>query len=198
MGSGGVTTLATIVQLDPIHVAFSISDADAMRLRKQARARGLTRKDIASVPVEIDAGTGDSFSIKGRLDYASPETSTETGTVTVRAVFDNADRALLPGLTVRLRIPVETIENALLVPPSAIGTDQEGRYVLVVTEAGAVERRAVTLTERDGALQQVTGKISASDWVVQNVLSGPRPGESVTRREVPSPSAVLAKTAKAR
>lgn len=198
VGSGGVTTLATIVQLDPIHVAFSISDADAMRMRKQARSRGLTRKDIASVPVEIDAGNGDGFSVKGRLDYASPETSTETGTVNVRAVFDNADRALLPGLTVRLRIPVESVENALLVPPSAIGTDQEGRYVLVITDAGAVERRAVTLIERDGALQQVTGKISASDWVVQNVLSGPRPGESVTRREVPSPSAALAKTAKAR
>jgi multidrug efflux system membrane fusion protein len=198
VGQGGVTTLATIVQLDPIHVAFSISDTDAMRMRKRARARGLTRKDIASVPVEIDAGTGDGFSIKGRLDYASPETSTETGTVNVRAAVDNADRALLPGLTVRLRIPVETIENALLLAPSAIGTDQEGRYVLVVTPSGAVERRAVTLIGRDGALQQVTGKISASDWVVQNVLSGPRPGESVTRREVPSPSAVLARTVKAR
>ncbi|MFC3690613.1 efflux RND transporter periplasmic adaptor subunit [Chenggangzhangella methanolivorans] len=183
VGSGGVTTLATIVQLDPIHVTFSISDADLLRIRRQARERGLTRKDIASVPIEIGVKGDDGYPIKGRLDYAAPETSADTGTLSVRAVFENADRALLPDLFVRVRIPVETVKDALLVPPSAIGTDQQGRYVLVVTEKGVVERRSVSLIERDGELQQVRGALMTTDWVIQNVASGPRPGDAVDRRE---------------
>ena len=183
VGSGGVTTLATIVQLDPIHVTFTVSDADLLRIRKQARARGLTRKDLASIPIEIATKGDEGFPIKGRLDYASPETSSDTGTLTVRAVIDNADRALLPGLFVRVRVPVEIVEDAVLVPPSAVGTDQEGRYVLVVNQKGVVERRAVTLIERDGALQQVKGAVTPADWLLQNVISGPRPGDAVTKRE---------------
>lgn len=188
VGSGGVTTLATIVQLDPIHVTFSVSDADLLRIRGQLRAKGVTRDTLGAVPVEVGVKGDDGFPIKGRLDYASPETSSDTGTLTVRAVFDNADRALLPGLFVRIRIPIETVKDALLVPPSAIGTDQQGRYVLVVTDAGAVERRSVTLAEREGDLQQVRGALSATDWVLTNVMSGPRPGDAVNRREVePAP-----------
>ncbi|MDX3929893.1 MAG: efflux RND transporter periplasmic adaptor subunit [Shinella sp.] len=188
VGTSGATTLATIVQLDPIHVSFSISDTDMLKLRKQIRERGLTRKDIGVVPVEIGTQVDEGYPYIGRLDYASPQAASDTGTLAVRAILDNRDRALLPGLFVRIRIPVETIEDALLVPPSSIGTDQEGRFVLIVNNSGVVERRPVTLLDRSGDLQQIEGELEAGDWVVTNALAGVRAGEVVRKRQVSPPS----------
>lgn len=183
VGTGSATTLATIVQLDPIHVSFSISDTDMLKLREQMRERGLTRKDLGTVPVEIGTQVDEGYPYQGKLDYASPQTASDTGTLAARAVLDNRDRALLPGLFVRIRIPIELTENALLVPPSSIGTDQEGRFVLVVNSSGVVERRSVLLLERNGDLQQIEGSLSAGDWVVTNALSGVRAGEVVRKQQ---------------
>lgn len=182
------TTLATIVQLDPIHVSFSISDTDMLQIRKQIRASGKTLKEIGTVPVEIGTQIDNGYPFKGKFDYAAPETTADSGTLTARAVFDNHDRTLLPGLFVRVRIPVETVKDALLLPPSAIGTDQEGRFLFVVDDKDIVERVPVTLLDRSGALQQVRGDLSAKGWVLQNVLSGPQAGDSVVKQQVASPA----------
>lgn len=178
------TTLATIVQLDPIHVSFSISDNDMLTIRKQMRDSGKTYKDLGTIPVEIGTQIDKAYPIKGKFDYAAPETTSDTGTLAARAVFDNHDRALLPGLFVHIRIPIETIKDALLLPPSSIGTDQEGRFVLSVDDKGLVERRPVTLLEKSDDLQQVRGQLSVNDWIVQNVLSGAQPGDTVTKQAV--------------
>ncbi|MGK6312648.1 efflux RND transporter periplasmic adaptor subunit [Neorhizobium sp. DT-125] len=183
VGTGGATTLATIVQLDPIHVSFSISDTEMLEIRQQVRRRGLTLKDVGNVDVEAGTQIDNGFPYKGKLDYVAPQTVSDTGTLSVRAVFDNKDRAFLPGLFVRIRIPVETTKDALLVSPSAVGTDQEGRFVLVVNNSGVVERKSVTLLERSGDLQQIEGSLSAGDWVVTNALSGVRAGEVVRTRQ---------------
>jgi membrane fusion protein, multidrug efflux system len=183
VAASGPTTLATIVQLSPIHVTFSLSDTDMLQIRRQMRESGMTRADAAKVPVEIGTNIDTGYPHRGRLDYASPETASDTGTLAVRAVFDNDDRALLPGLFVRIRIPVGTVKDALLVEPSSIGTDQQGRYVLTVNAEGDVERKSVTLLDRSEGLQQVKGDVHAGDWILRNAASAPRPGERVTKQE---------------
>ncbi len=98
VAASGPTTLATIVQLSPINVTFSLSDTDMLEIRRQMREGGVTRADVAKVPVEIGTKIDTGYPYRGRLDYASPETASDTGTLAVRAVFDNPDRVLLPGL----------------------------------------------------------------------------------------------------
>jgi membrane fusion protein, multidrug efflux system len=188
VGSGSPTTLATIVRLDPIHVTFSISDSDMLEIRRQARARGLTPEDIGKVTVEAATRADDGFPYRGRLDYISPQTDAGTGTLSVRAIFDNANRDLVPNLFLRLRIPMGQVKDAVLVPPGAVGTDQQGRYVLVVNGEGTVERRSVTLLERSGSLQQVQGEVQATDWIVRNAATGVRAGEKVEKKPVPENS----------
>ncbi len=183
VGSGSPTTLATIVRLDPIHVSFSISDTDMLRIRKQARARGLTAKDVETITVEAATKADNGFPHKGRLDYIAPQTDAETGTLSVRAVFENKDRDLVPNLFLRMRIPLGVVNGALLVPPSAIGTDQQGRYVLVVNDEDVVERRSVNPLDRSDDLQQILGSLSATDWVVSNAASGVRPGDKVQKKD---------------
>ncbi|MDM9624962.1 efflux RND transporter periplasmic adaptor subunit [Rhizobium sp. S152] len=183
VGSGSPTTLATIVRLDPIHVSFSVSDTDMLRIRKQARARGLTSKDVETIAVDAATKADDGFPHQGKLDYISPQTDAETGTLSVRAVFENRDRDLVPNLFLRLRIPLGVVNGALLVPPSAIGTDQQGRFVLVVNESDVVERRSVNPLDRSGDLQQIQGSLAAKDWVITNAASGVRPGDKVAKQD---------------
>lgn len=184
VGSGSPTTLATIVKLDPIHVTFSIPDTDMLQLRKRARARGINPEDLDRITVEAATMVDDGFPYRGKLDYIAPQTDEGTGTLSVRAIFDNKNRDLVPNLFLRLRIPMGEITDAVLVPPTAIGTDQEGRYLLAVNGDGEVERRAVTLLERSDTLQQIKGEVQANDWIVQNVASGIRAGEKVEKKPV--------------
>ena len=135
--------LATIVQLDPIYVNFNISEQDVLRIRAEIRKRGLTPEDLKKVPVEIGLQTEARLSARGHLDYASPTVDTSTGTLAARAVLDNPQRVLLPGMFVRVRVPTGKQDNALLVPDAALGTDQSGRYLLVVDKDNVVEQRSV-------------------------------------------------------
>lgn len=189
VGSGSPTTLATIVKLDPIHVSFAISDTDMLQIRKQIRARGMAPEDLQQITVEAATKVDEGFPYRGKIDYVAPQTDAGTGTLSVRALFDNNERDLLPNLFLRLRIPMGPAKDGLLVPPAGIGTDQQGRFVFVVRDDGSVERVSVTLLERSGNLQQVEGSLSPNDWVVQNVSSGVRAGEKVSRQTASAPKA---------
>ncbi|TMV74190.1 efflux RND transporter periplasmic adaptor subunit, partial [Thioclava sp. BHET1] len=123
VGQGSATTLATLVAFDPIEVDFAVSDTDMLRLRARARARGMTFKDLSQIVVEAGTQQDAGYPFKGHLDYIAPQTNQATGTLSVRAVFDNPDRALVPGLFVRLRIPLDTNPQAMFLPPAAIGAD---------------------------------------------------------------------------
>ena len=116
----------------------------------------------------------------GKVDYADPQIDPETGTLRVRAVFDNEDRALVGGLFVRCRIAVRTIPQALLIPETAIGVDQIGRYVFVVDDQGTVERRGVELGPKDGDLRVIRDGLKADDQVIVRGLLRARPGGKVT------------------
>src|SRR6202453_4210528 len=142
VGAASPTQLATIVQLDPIYVNFNVNEQDVLRVRAEARRRGLTTSDLTQFPIEVGLQTEVGYPHKGKLDYAAPTLNQSTGTLAVRAVLPNPDRILLPGYYVRVRVPIDQQQNALLVPDAALGSDQAGRYVLVVNADNVVEQRS--------------------------------------------------------
>src|SRR3979411_1730367 len=107
VGAASPTQLATIVQLDPIYVNFNVNEQDVLRIREEARRRGMTADDLKSLPVEVGLQTESGFPHKGNLDYAAPTINQSTGTLPVRGVLPNPDRILLPGYYVRVRVPFD-------------------------------------------------------------------------------------------
>ena len=140
---------------------------------------------MATAPeVEIATEIDEGYPFRGTIDYADPTVDESTGTVRVRAVVDNADGRLLGGLFVRIRLPLRTLESALLVPQAAISTDQVGAYVLVVGDGNEVERRDIELGPIEGTDRVVLAGLSPQDRVVVRGLLRARPGATVT----PQPS----------
>lgn len=188
-GGGSPTVLASIVQLDPIYVNFSISESDVLRVRDDMRRRGLTSADLKKVPVDVGLQTEEGYPHRGMLDYASPNVDASTGTLTARAVFANKDRVLLPGMFVRVRVPLGTQPNALLVPDTALGTDQGGRYLLTVGKDDVVEQHTVEIGALQGKLRVVEKGISPDDRIVVSGIQRAVPGQKVAPREAPAATA---------
>jgi RND family efflux transporter MFP subunit len=178
-GGASPTTLSTIVQISPIYVNFNISEQDVLAVRAEIRRRGLTPDDLKKVPVEIGLQNEQGYPHHGMLDYAAPTVDQSTGTLLARAIVANKERALLPGMFVRVRIPMSKQDDALLVPDVAIGTDQGGRYVLVVNKDNVVEQRIVTTGQLDGDLRVITKGLAAGDRVVVNGMLRAVPGQKV-------------------
>ena len=179
VGAASPTQLATIVALDPIYVNFNVNEQDVLRIREEARRRGMTPDDLKQVPVEVGLQTENGYPHKGKLDYASPTLNQATGTLPVRGMLPNADRALLPGFFVRVRVPLEEQRNALLVPDAALGSDQAGRYVLVVNGDNVVEQRKVRIGPLQGELRVIESGVKADDRVVTAGLLRAIPGQKV-------------------
>jgi RND family efflux transporter MFP subunit len=179
VGAASPTQLATIVALDPIYVNFNVNEQDVLRIRAEAARKGLTASDLRQLPLEVGLQTEDGYPHQGKLDYASPTVNQSTGTLAVRGVMPNADRVLLPGYFVRVRVPFGEQSNALLVPDTALGSDQSGRYVLVVTGENVVEQRKVQTGPLDGDLRVIESGLKADDRVVIAGLLRAIPGQKV-------------------
>ena len=179
VGASSPTQLATIVALDPIWVNFNVNEQDVLRIRTEARRRGLTADDLWQLPVEVGLQTETGFPHKGRLDYTAATLNQSTGTLPVRGVLPNSDRVLLPGFFVRVRVPVDQVQNALFVPDVALGSDQAGRYVLVVNGENIVEQRKVRVGPLEGGLRVIEEGLKADDRVVTAGLLRAIPGQKV-------------------
>jgi RND family efflux transporter MFP subunit len=179
VGAASPTQLATIVQLDPIYVNFNVNEQDVLRVRAEARRRGLKPGDLEQFPIEVGLQTESGYPHTGKLDYAAPTLNLSTGTLAVRGVLPNADRVLLPGYYVRVRVPFDQQQNALLVPDVALGSDQSGRYVLVVNGDNVVEQRKVQTGPIEGDLRVIESGLKADDRVVIAGLLRAIPGQKV-------------------
>jgi membrane fusion protein, multidrug efflux system len=181
VGVSGPTTLATIIQSDPIYAYFNASEPQVLAIRRNRAERGesLRTTDLPDIPVEIGLQDEEGYPHKGQLDYASPQVDTATGTVTGRALFANKDHALLPGLFVRVRLPIGHQDRALLTRSDAIGASQEGSYVLVVGADNVVQRKIVKTGQRQGQLQIIESGLDPGDWVVTEGTQRAFPGAKV-------------------
>jgi RND family efflux transporter MFP subunit len=179
VGAASPTQLASIVALDPIYVNFNVNERDVIRIRAEAMRKGLTPSDLKQVPVEVGLQTETGYPHEGKLDYVSPTINQSTGTLAVRGLIPNPNRVLLPGYFVRVRVPVEQQNDALLVPDTSLGSDQGGRYLLVVNKDNVVEQRKVTTGPVEGELRVIDDGLKADDRVVIAGLLRVIPGEKV-------------------
>ena len=201
--SGIATTLATIVQIDPIYVYFTLSEPQYLAVRRNNAKAGLPTsstdlKYLATIPIEIGLQDEEGYPHKGHLDYVSPQVDPSTGTLAVRAIFENKDNALLPGLFVRVRGPVGHQDKALLTQDQAIGTSQEGSYVLVVGADNVVQRKIVKTGQTQGQLRIIESGLDPGDWVVTGGVQRAFPGAKVEpqRTELKSAAADQSSDAK--
>jgi RND family efflux transporter MFP subunit len=193
VGAASPTQLATIVQLDPIYVNFNVNEQDVLRIRAEAKRRGMTSDDLKQLPIEVGLQTETGYPHKGKLDYAAPTVNLSTGTLPVRGVLPNAERVLLPGYYVRVRVPFDQQQDALLVPDIALGSDQGGRYVLVVNSDNVVEQRKVQTGSVEDELRVIDSGLKPDDRVVIAGLLRAIPGQKVDPQlqkiEAPPPPA---------
>ena len=179
VGAGSSPTeLATIVQLDPIYVNFTVSERDVQRVRANLQRSGRSVSDLLGISVEIGLQTDQGYPHHGKLDYIAPTVDQSTGTLAARATLENSDHVLLPGYFVRVRVPSQP-HPALLVPDVALGSDQGGRYVLVVNKDGVVEQRRVELGQLVGELRVIASGVTKDDRVVVGGIMRAIPGQKV-------------------
>jgi RND family efflux transporter MFP subunit len=194
VGVGGPTQLATIVQIDPIYVYFNVSEQQVLIVKEALAKSGRAPTELDKTPVEIGLQTENGYPHKGHLDYVSPQLDASSGTLTVRGLFENKNRALLPGLFVRVRVPLQQMERAILVPDEAIGAGQQGTYVLVVGKDNVVEQRLVKLGQlQDDGLRVVLSGLGPDDLVVTGGILRAVPGSKVDPQKSPSPNSSGAK-----
>ena len=179
VGVTSPTQLATIVALDPIYVNFNVNEQDVLKVRAEARRRGMSPADLTRLPLQIGLQTEEGYPHQGNLDYAAPTINQATGTLAVRGIIPNPDRVLLPGYFVRVRVPIEQQQSALLVPDTSLGSDQGGRYVLVVSNDNTIEQRKVQTGPIEGTLRVIEEGLKADDRVVIEGLLRAIPGEKV-------------------
>jgi membrane fusion protein (multidrug efflux system) len=164
--ASAATLLTTVQQLDPIYVDLTQSSVDGLKLRRQIQDGRLQTQGIHAAKVSLVLEDGRVYPEQGKLQFSDVSVDQSTGSVTVRAIFDNKDRVLLPGMFVRARIEEGTNDKALVVPQIGITHDQKGQpTALVVNKDDKVELR-----------QLVTGGTFGNNWVVD---SGLNPGDRV-------------------
>jgi RND family efflux transporter MFP subunit len=179
VGVSSPTQLATIVALDPIYVNFTVNEQDVLRVRAEAQRRGLTAADLRQFPIEVGLQTETGYPHEGKLDYIAPTLNSSTGTLAVRGLVPNDKRVLLPGYFVRVRVPFGDAKDALLVPDTALGSDQGGRYVLVANKDNVVEQRKVQIGPVDGGLRVIESGLKPDDRVITSGLLRVIPGQKI-------------------
>ncbi|UVD56263.1 efflux RND transporter periplasmic adaptor subunit [Rhizobium sp. Pop5] len=200
VGISGPTKLASIVQTDPLYAYFNVSETQVLMIKQDLVKQGRTfrQTDLPNIPAELGLQTEEGYPHKGHLDYVSPQLDASTGTLQVRALFDNKDHAMLPGLFVRVRVPVGHNDKALLVRDDAIGTNQLGSYVLVLGKDNVIEQKQVKTGQREGALRVIESGLDPTDQVVIQGVQLAIPGSKVTPEKMEmNPAASAAGDAKA-
>lgn len=166
VGMSGATKLATVVQLDPIYVTFNVGERDVLQIRAAIARSGKSAVDLATVPIEVGLANEEGYPHAGTLDYVSPSVDPTSGTLLVRGVLANGDGALLPGMFVRMRVPLRRQANATLIPDAALGSDLGGRYALIVNKDNVVEQRRVRPGPLVGSMRVIEEGLMADDKVI--------------------------------
>jgi membrane fusion protein, multidrug efflux system len=182
----GAPVLTTLVSISPIYASFEADEQIVLKALKEVAG---SRADLKRIPVQMGTAATADTPYEGRLQLVDNQVDARTGTVRVRAVFDNQDGTLLPGQFARLRMGNANASAALLISERAVGTDQSKKYVMVVGDDNKAQYREVTLGASVDGLRIVTSGLQAGERIVVNGLQRVRPGALVA----PQPVEMLAK-----
>jgi multidrug efflux system membrane fusion protein len=181
----GSPVLTSLVSVNPIYASFNADERVVMgALKSQAVGpNGLVALD--RIPVQMGTVLSDGTPFVGHLQLIDNQVDARSGTVRVRAVFDNADGKLMPGQFARIRLGLAQTEPALAITENAIGTDQDRRFVMVVGDDNKVAYRQVSLGGTADGLRLVTAGLKPGERIVVNGLQRIRPGAVVAPQPVP-------------
>ena len=180
------TLLTTVVSIDPVYVTFTGDERAFLRYQEIVRSGNADSPRDGGTPVLVGLANEDGFPHEGKVDFIDNALNPATGTIRARAVVPNPDNRFTPGLFARVRLLGETVKSALLIHEQAVLTDQDRRYVYVLGEKNAAERRDVKLGAPVEGLRIVQSGLKAGDKVIVN---GMRkiffPGQPVNPHDVP-------------
>ena len=189
------TSLATVQQLDPIYVDVTQPSAVLLRLKRELAAGELVQTGGNEAEVHLMLEDGSHYKVPGKLQFAEVQVDQTTGSVTLRALFPNPDKLLLPGMFVREQIEEGRRTDALLVPQVAVTHNQRGDpTALVVNAENKVELRSLVTERAIGDKWLVTDGLKAGDRVIVEGLQFAKPGATVKPEEQPAAPAVAADT----
>jgi RND family efflux transporter MFP subunit len=190
------TLLATLESVDPIQAYFTVSESDLLHFLKMQQNGELPTD--TEIPVDMAFGNSDDYRFHGKIDFLQFGVDPGTGTTERRALFQNADQQLRPGLFVQIRVPVGKPVRRLLINERAIGASQQGDYVLVVDAENKVVYHPVELGDIYGDKRVILKGLKPDERVIVEGLQRARPGSVVTPEEAgkaPTPPAAGAPAA---
>lgn len=171
--SAGNTTLVTIGSSNPVYAQFSISESDYLKFMNTATS-GMGTGGGAEVHITLSDGT--EYPLTGQIVQSDRALAENTGTLTVKALFDNPQGLLLPGMFARVRLTGEVVPNAILVPQRAVQQLLGKSFVMVVGPDGKSEARTVTLGDKVGSYYIIKDGVTAADSVIVEGLTSLREG----------------------
>ena len=191
VGESEATLLASITNSDPMYVYFTINERDLLVAREAYRATAIAEGVLdeaemqETLVVEMETGNQTDYPYTGTLDFAESALNPETGTLQLRARFDNPGPipALISGLFARLRIPAAERPGMPLVTERAIGLDQGGRYVYVLGDDNVIEKRSVVIGQLSDGLRVIEEGLANDEKVVIIGIQRVRGGSTVTPEE---------------
>jgi RND family efflux transporter MFP subunit len=187
VGAGESTRLTTVRRIDPIFAYFEVSERFfAQALEQRGGHKNPEEADEMPATLILEE-TG--HEIVGRIDSLENTVDAATGTIRVRGVFPNPDAKIFPGFFVRVRLPGELYEDALLVEETALGTDLGGRYLMIVGDGDIVERRYIEPGQlQDDNTRLILDGLEAGERYIIKGLQRARPGMPVTPKTAGSGS----------
>jgi multidrug efflux system membrane fusion protein len=171
--------LTTLVSVDPIYASFNASEELVTRALAQLPVTDGAIQAVEQIPVEVGTLSDEGTPIKGKLQLIDNQVDAASGTISVRAIFDNPGGRLIPGQFVRVRMGQPKAENKLMISERAIGTDQDKKFVFVVDGENKVNYRPIQLGALADGLRVVESGLAVGDKIVVNGLQRVRPGSVV-------------------
>jgi RND family efflux transporter MFP subunit len=173
------TKLTSIVSVDPMYATFDVDERTVLRIQALIRAGKFKSAREAKVAIKLGTQVEKGFPHEGFINFVDNRIDPSTGTLRVRGEFANEDGALSPGLFVRIRLPLSEAREALVIPESAIGTDQGVRYVYVVGDDERVVQKTITVGPLRDGLRMVESGLKAGERLIIGGLQRVREGVKV-------------------
>jgi len=191
------SVLTTLVSLDTVFVYFDADEGTFLRYAQMARKGERPSERDSDLPVKVGLSGEEGFPHQGKVDFLDNQVTRSTGTIRVRALLDNTDRAFTPGLFARVQLLGSAEFQAMLIDDKAVLTDQDRKYVYVVDKDGKAQRRDITLGRTAEGLRIVQQGLNAGDRViidgVQKVFMPGMPVQAKAVAMQPAPAVVPAR-----
>ncbi len=169
-------TLASVVRMNPMRVEFVLNEMDLLTLLRSQKKEGAQRPEVR---VQLYTQDGREYDAEGKISFWDNRIDPDSGTLRLQAIFPNPDGMLLPGMFTRIKLSPPKPREALLIPQTAVMTDQAGDYVYIVDKDGIVRRRTLKTGYRDETHIVVTGNLTPGEEVIVNGIQKVRPGMKV-------------------